>query len=171
MSPKELWDLSELAAAVKILNEESDDINATLKSVNARLGALNIGFEVWEGPWERAHVPHQIGFAKVGERWELAVRTCQAARNVDQFGWETYDAVAGSYGDARSILQAPRNVRIDALTVLPDIICDLESEIHSSLDVIRKGKEIAADLESPKAPKAKSQKAKSQKAVSGTVVM
>ncbi len=143
MSPNELSALTPIA---KKLNEKSNEINETLALVNSKLAAMNVGVEAWLGPWEEKSSAYQIGYAKASdtEKWQLATRTCEAQTDDDRFG--EWIAVPGSYGPARPVLQASRDLRIETLERLPEIIEYLASLVDAKLEIIEQAKKIAADL-------------------------
>jgi hypothetical protein len=138
----------ELTSLAKQLNEESSDLNATIMQINQKLAAMNLGMESWFGPWEDE--PFQIGFAKVEDgkaaTWELATRPCTPILKTDDFGIEDWEAEPGSSGQAESLLRASRNIRVDGLSLLPQILSDLERAAKNKIDTIRNAKKIAADL-------------------------
>lgn len=145
MSPNEL---PELASIAETLNQESNEINSTIASLNKELAALNLGIEVWCGPWDED--PIQIGFAKVEDgktsSWELATRTCVPIIKKSDFGYEEWEAKPGSAGEAQPLIRASRNVRIDGLQVVSQIISALKAAALGKVDAIRNAKKIAADL-------------------------
>ena len=146
MAPNEL---AELTPLVETLNAKSDEVNQTLALLNQKLAALNVGVEVWVGPWE-ADVPtaYQIGYAKVGETWQLVMRTCDAEdAGLDRFGINhEWVAVPGSLGQTKAILQASRSHRIGALEALPNLLAEMKSEVQRKLDAIEHAKQLAAEL-------------------------
>jgi hypothetical protein len=144
MTPNELGQLTPLA---ETLNRKSDEINQTLTTVNAKLAELNIGVEVWLGPWEGDRDPYQIGFAKIGDAWQLSTRSCEAEESHDSYtGEKGWRAVPGSYGPAKAVLQASRNVRIATLELLPTLINELKEQIERKVKAIEEAKQIAAEL-------------------------
>ena len=155
MSPNEL---SELAPLAENLNAKSNDINETLKLVNKKLSALNLGIEAWvvsmdrdpddEPDSDESCPAIQIGFAKVEDVWQLATRNCEAIVKVDErYGYKSWVAVPGTCDlDRTPILQASRDARIEALTVLPELIADIKSKLEAKLKAIDAGKKIAAEL-------------------------
>jgi len=143
MAPNEL---SELAPLAENLNAKSKEVNETLTLVNDKLAALNVGLAVWLGPWKEDLHQHQIGYDKVEEKWQLVTRNCDGEEVDGPCGIEEWVAVAGSYGFAKSILQAPRSVRIETLELLPVIIDRLKAKIKENIDTIERAKKIAAEL-------------------------
>jgi hypothetical protein len=144
MAPNELSDLSPLA---ENLNAKSNEVNETLALVNHKLAKLNIGIEVWLGPWEEHREPHQIGYAKVGDTWQLATRTCDAVEQENpRFDYNDWVAVPGSYEPPKPVLQASRDVRIYTLAMLPTIVDKLKEQIAENLNTIERAKKIAAEL-------------------------
>ena len=144
MSPNEL---SQLAPLAENLNAKSNEVNETLTLVNEKLAALNVGLTVWLGPWEQDHQPYQIGYDKVADAWQLATRTCDARTETDTYSGESeWVAVAGSYGPSRPVLQAPRAIRFETLSILPTIVDKLKEQIAENLKTIERAKKIAAEL-------------------------
>jgi hypothetical protein len=143
MSPNELQQLQPIAEA---LNAESNDINNTIAALNAKLSALNIGIEVWLGPWKDN--PIQIGFGKYQESsWQLLTRECGEVRyERDNWGNESWVAVPERLGIDQPLLQASRIIRIEALRLLPEIIDDLKVKAERSLETIRAAKRITEEL-------------------------
>jgi hypothetical protein len=144
MSPNEL---SELAPLAENLNAKSNEVNETLQLVNKKLSAMNAGVAVWIGPWEEdSDNSYQIGYVKVDDIWQLATRTCDGVQGQDGMGYPSWDAVPGTFGPAKPLLQASRDVRIEALAVLSQLLAEIKSEITAKLALIEQGKKIAAEL-------------------------
>jgi hypothetical protein len=152
MSPNEL---SELAPLAKTLNEESNDLNKTIAALNRYLAGLNLGIEVWCGPWDE-DILFQIGYAKVEDgvnsrgtaTWELATRSCTPVLVKNESGRDNWEAKPGSLGTPQCLLRASRNVRVDGLEVIPEIIRALKARAESKIATIRRAKQLAADLSS-----------------------
>jgi hypothetical protein len=157
MSPNEL---SELASIAETLNQESNEINETIASFNKELAALNLGIEVWCGPWDedpcqlgvvdgKNAAPYQIGFARFVDGknavWELAFRSCIPIEFTNECGDKDWKAKPWSMGSADSLLRAPRNVRIEGLTVVSQIISSLKASAQDKINAIRDAKKIAAN--------------------------
>jgi len=142
MSPNEFAELTPLA---ETLNAKTDEVNQTLALLNKKLAALNVGVEVWVGPWQE-HMAYQIGYAKVGETWQLATRTCEAADYLNIENEHEWVDVAGSHGEAKPILQASRSQRIKALEVLERLLSQITLHVRIQLDAIERGKRLAAQL-------------------------
>src|SRR5207249_4555797 len=93
-----MGEIRDLEGVARQLNQKSDGLQAALKKINDRLNQLNLGLEVWVGD-TRTHGylcygPHvsshdlgrpdignvtflhawDLGYAKVGDNWGLAVR-------------------------------------------------------------------------------------------------
>jgi hypothetical protein len=116
--------IGELAALAKTLNSESNSINEIIVDFNAQLSALNLGIEAWFDS-ETAEGA-EVGFGKVfvgspGKySWELAFRR-------------------GS--GAEPLLAAPRDLRIDGISKMDEIVYRLRSEVEHKIDVIRQAKQ------------------------------
>lgn len=146
MSPNELKDLVPLA---KTLNAESNEINNTISDLNSKLAALNLGIEVWLGPWEDD--PIQIGFAKIenmkGTSWELVTRQCgEIRKELNAFGNYDYEPVYEELGDPEPLLKAPRKTRIEALGLVPSILNLLKKKAEENIETIRNAKKLVAEL-------------------------
>jgi hypothetical protein len=146
MAPNELDELTPIAEK---LNEQSNEINTTIAAFNAKLEALNVGLEEWLDP-DEDHF--QVGYAKVGDRWQLAARRCpniKWIRTINSYGRNDgyYEAVPGAgLPRALPLLQAPRELRIRALGYMPAMIRQLKQRAEGSLDAIRAAKKLAAEL-------------------------
>jgi hypothetical protein len=144
MSPNELQELQTVAEA---LNAESSEINTTIAALNAKLAAMTIGQVVWLSPDEDHY---QIGFAKVEEKWQLAVRWCKEIKWVPDddrdYNYGEYETVPGTGYNVTPLLQASRELRIRALRYMPSLIDNLKYETKKSLDAARAAKKLAAVL-------------------------
>jgi hypothetical protein len=127
MSPNEL---SELAPIAKTLNQESDDINKTIVSLNEEIASLNLGIEVWFGADEDPE--YQIGFAQVSEgsteKWQLAFRSTR------------------SNEDRQPLLKASRNLRIEGLRKTGMILFSLRQEAMAKILAIQEAKNLISEL-------------------------
>ena len=81
--------LGRLSRAAESLNERTDAANRLIAETNHTLGKQTVGVELWlkSGPWpvilggtelSVGVVGSQLGFAKVGNDWALALRTVVA---------------------------------------------------------------------------------------------
>jgi hypothetical protein len=171
--------LSELSAAATLLNKKSEQINARIRELSEQLDAMDIGIEVWletylhtgdyftperdedsDGPVNgetiRYYLAEQLGFAKVEDKWQLAVRTATIEDFCDPTdGSESTRLIDPN--NVRPLLKAARNLRIasvgllDALTdeilrrmkaaIAPMAKAQSEGKIASSAEMSRRVKE------------------------------
>jgi hypothetical protein len=134
MSPNELSDLAPLAAT---LNEESNQLNQTIALLNERISALNLGITVWTETREdnESGQSFQVGFAKVGgDRpvWQLAARLS--------------DFAGSGFYDPFPLLQASRNIRIDGLERVPELLRSVKIEAQRKIMAMREGKKLVGEL-------------------------
>jgi hypothetical protein len=131
MDPKSVISPSErIAAAYKKLsvsaahlNTVSDELGKAISSLDTALKRLNLGVSCWEkivgedddnygNYWSR-----DIGYAKVGDRWGIALRTTEGNLNLDH-----HDCDMWLFNDA------PRILRIEAVEKLPALVEKLTLE-------------------------------------------
>ncbi|AXC12707.1 hypothetical protein ACPOL_3420 [Acidisarcina polymorpha] len=145
MSPNEL---QELIPVAKTLNEESDGINATITDLNRKLSALNIGIEVWIDPEEAGSF--QFGYARIDsgkdQAWELALRHRDSRKAKANFEAVIAEGDELMPGPAESLLRAARNVRIEALEVVPLILRNLKQVAERNIETIKRAKQLASEL-------------------------
>jgi prefoldin subunit 5 len=126
-----------LAASAQALNAASDELSKPIADVDAVLKQLNLGLTVWEkiqgldedgygNFWSR-----DVGYAKVGGKWGIAIRTTEGNHNNDAFDDEEW-----------LFDNAPRTYRIDAIEKIPEL---LDKLIKASDKTARKLKEKAVE--------------------------
>lgn len=135
--------LSTIESSSKRLNTVSNNANAVLRNIEKRLTDANIGLEVW---WDKKTLDHigstdlrhdetacwrtqQLGFARVGGDWCLAVRTMRNATYIFE-GDEDYRTAVDE--GLTALLRTPRNVRLAALRLMPEFLLFLEKEIEDA---------------------------------------
>lgn len=135
--------LSTIESSSKRLNTVSDTSNAVLRNIEKRLAEANIGLEVW---WDEKAVTHvgstalrgdetacwhtqQLGFSRIADQWCLAVRTI---RNADYFFEGEECRREAVDGHPTSLLRAPRNIRLDALRLMPEFLVFLQKAIEDT---------------------------------------
>jgi hypothetical protein len=125
--------LGELAALAETLNSESDELNATIQTINTKLRALNFGVEVWCKEIDSV----AFGFCRIGDpsEWQLAARSISLEFNN---GKKEY-----SYAP---LLKRNRNERIQGLEFVPEILGKLKEDAEHKVAAIRKAKQLAASL-------------------------
>jgi hypothetical protein len=135
-------EMQELASVADKLNQESNEINTTIGALNAKLAALNLGLEEWLEPDEDHW---QLGYGKVQDQWQLAVRYCAEIRiQISLYGGREYlEPVPGTELTVTPLLQATRELRIRALRYWPDLKSYLKDAAEARLKTIRDAKQKA----------------------------
>lgn len=138
--------LEGLESTAKALNEESDGINDLIKEIAARLEKLNLGvtaevqissresLKTWDGAEEpiRVECSCWLIYSK-GFKWQERTYECQDHQ---------YDEwLLMEMSGARNLLDAPRQVRIDALDAMEGLIDELEKAAKANIEKIRKAKD------------------------------
>lgn len=134
--------IAELASLSQTLNKKSDTLNATIDSINEKLAKLNFGLVVWlenqpivhEGTryvlgYEKHQDLNQIGGISTygAERWQLAVSDDRSAYS-------------------RPLLRAPREVRIQALDRVPDLLSLMKERAEELIGSIERAEKLAETL-------------------------
>jgi hypothetical protein len=88
----------------------------------------------------------QLGFAKVEDRFQLAVRTVTVEEFVDRAGQSDERIV--NPGDPQPLTKASRNLRIDALELLPRLTESIAARVKSLLKNIEAGKALNPEISS-----------------------
>jgi len=144
-SIKELSDIS------RKLNQKSDTLNEVITSINEKLAALNLGVEAWVGniqrgdPWYRdadddqafpLHDETWLGYCRFERGWELAVKTV----SVDADGGAAYvDGLA-------PLLSAPREYRVGAMKLIPELLKAIKKNAETLLQSIDEAEKAAQTL-------------------------
>jgi hypothetical protein len=107
-----------LSASAAQLNEASDELGQSVEALDASLKPLGIGVPAWvpvvEGgdPHGSGYFwRHELGYAKVGSKWGIAVRSLEGNVNDDE-----HDIEEWLFADA------PRALRIQAVDHLPRLL-------------------------------------------------
>lgn len=119
-----------LAGAAQLLNSASDGLSKQILALDAALQRLNLGVIAWERVqgddddgngfyWSR-----DVGYAKVGSRWGLALRNREGSHHHEEAKVEEW-----LFNDS------PRHLRIDAIDKIPDLV---EKLIKASEKTARK---------------------------------
>lgn len=150
--------LSELTPLAKKLNQKSDELNSVISTINEKLNALNLGIEVWtstpiqSGDYEYDHdtEPPQryrevvyLGYAEVGDEWQLAVKEALLETREDDNGRQYEDAANPK---VRPLASASRRLRTAAMAELPDLLNGLKYKAEQLISAIDAGKKAADSL-------------------------
>lgn len=127
------------------LNARADETNRIIRDTNAKLAKLNVGVELWlmHASWPVfALSPDrgtgfaeglQLGYAKVGDAWQLAVRPVQATQKFFE-GDESMPWVEISpKGPPRALLDTSRMERVAAVAHLDNLIDALAERLEGYL--------------------------------------
>ncbi len=144
---KELSDLS------RKLNQKSDTLNDVITSVNQKLAKLSLGVEAWVSnikkgdpyDYEREDLPQSIrvhdetwlGYCRLEEGWELAVKTV-VLYEMDE---TTILATA-----PMPLLKKSRNIRALAMKLIPELLDAIKDKAEELLDSINEAEKAAEKL-------------------------
>jgi hypothetical protein len=161
-----MTNINELKPIAESLNDASNDINNIINDLNARLEKLNLGITVdgpiiSEGDWEtyfrdehrqevrfRYRSVDSLGYAKVGDKWQLCVFTCNEEQDVNESGrWEKdpQGNDVTEYIDVETIplSQAPRSTRVKALTKMEQLLTTMKNVATEQIKAINAAREMA----------------------------
>ena len=151
--------IKELSSLSTKLNQKSDKLNSIISTVNRKLTKLNFGIEVWlahdpveagdyqvfydENEHEESASQRTItllGYAKVDDEWQLAVK-----RTLCQINEAGEEEITNTWG-VQPLLKAPRVVRSSAMRLIPDLLDALKDRGESLLRAIEKAEKAAEEL-------------------------
>ena len=148
-------ELSELAAE---LNQESDSLNETvIASTNAKLAKLGLGVEAWVGNVEEGdpyfrdddenerwplHTETWLGYYRFDRGWELAIKMLVRQQTGDFNNPE----VTVTASTPLPLLNAPRDVRVKATELIPQLLDAIRDNAQELLKSIKKAKQAAKKL-------------------------
>ena len=153
--------LASLEKTAESLNRVSNSINTTLAAVEKKLIELNIGLEVWLSPVisstmlkarvDQIHgrveryLDRQLGFIKLDGTWCLAVRAVEASTGY----FERDPSCPGTSEEVVEqpipLMQASRQERIMALSLLSDLLETIDYEAKLAIDRIKKATKLVCD--------------------------
>lgn len=132
--------LSRLAEAASALNDASDGLNKTIKSVDEAVRATGIGVPVWlhqvvvaterkltEGPYGTGK-GWVVGYDKVEGTWCLAAKEIEWDSGYFEGDRDCPYQDRGDVGEPVQLRNAPREVRVRASLVLQDLLDALANE-------------------------------------------
>jgi hypothetical protein len=162
-----MQELESLTLAAKAFNAKTAEINEIITNANAYLAELQIGVETWlEWPasnWVRTTGNYtgrhqsesvgtfgtpiydgdkkydaiQVGYCKLGDVWEIALRTCQCEVTYDAIDTPAPVEVEGS---RRSLIRATRADRISAIQLLQELYKAIEAHVRKMTEGIDRAK-------------------------------
>jgi len=132
-----------LAAASGELNSAADELNKTVASLDEALKRLNLGVSAWhevagsEDPQDGSYWTRGIGYARVGNKWGIAIR-----RAWGNYSYDDHDEEVWLFADA------PRWMCVESLGKLPGLLEDLVKRTEETTGKIKaktnEAKELAA---------------------------
>ena len=122
----------QLSLAASHLNLVSDELGKSIAVLDAALKKLNLGISTWSrlDRWEGAfgnYSSRYIGYAKVNNRWGIALRTVAGNNNQPE------DATVEEW----LFNDAPRALRIEAVEKLPDLFENLIKEADVAIRKVK----------------------------------
>ena len=109
-----------LVAAATQLNTVSDELGKSIAALDDLLKQLNLGVDTWvtiiqysDEEQPGYFVSHALGYARVGSKWGIALRTIAGYEQDDPRDYRK---------DWWPFNDAPRALRIDAVDKLPDLL-------------------------------------------------
>ena len=147
--------LSRFATSAERLNKASDAVNLILAKVEKRLAERNAGVEYWlrhalnssdaEGSTrgETSWTAKVLGFAKVNGTWCLAAKPVRYVSGF--FEGDTSCPYQNEYkaGEPIPLLKAPRDIRISALSLLPNLVQEMTEAAEACVKTIDEAKQFA----------------------------
>lgn len=121
-----------LATAATTLNTVSDQLGKVVVELDAALKRLNLGiaswvdFRSWESPDGGDFSCDQIGYARIGGKWGIAIRSISGNYS---FGEETIDG-EWLFNDA------PRALRIKAIDKIPELLESLIKDVAATTKAV-----------------------------------
>jgi len=144
--------IAELASLSKTLNKKSDNLNATIRSINKKLEALNFGMNVTLKARGSSIQPPMIEYDGT-DYWLTYGKYRSVPENEDEpisYGPDQDEWQLGIYIDRNGIevalLRAPREVRIRALDLIPDLLEVMKAKAEDLIGSIDRAEKLAENL-------------------------
>jgi hypothetical protein len=151
--------INELSELSRKLNEKSDQLSTIITSINEKLGAMNLGVEVWleHQALEMGATKHRpdeqdcdvmyqegevLGYCRIDGTWQLAVKTCWYDFVEDDCDVEPTPVV----NSEDPLLKASRSIRIKALELLPQLLDQIKTGAQKMLEGIESAEKAAEKL-------------------------
>ena len=120
--------LQRLADSAAKLNSVSDELTKHVEQIDAALKRLNLGVTAWvtisQSEDEDGNCSgEKLGYARIGSRWGMALRTYEGVRGDPNPPDETFSAFA----------DAPRQLRIRAVEHIPKLLDQLSTEAEAMI--------------------------------------
>ena len=126
-----------LLTAATELNSASDRFSKLVAEIDATLKPLNVGIVSWVKMgtgWcdEHSSGYDQVGYAKVGGKWCIALSSVEEYDDRPEDHWEIW-----AFGDG------PRRLRLKAIDYLPDLLDDLaQKAVSETKDVAKRTSDL-----------------------------
>lgn len=129
----------QLSTAASTLNAESDQLTKQVAELDSALKPLNVGLVCWidlPGGWtspdHSESYSEQVGYAKVGGKWGISIRTVKCWEFAEESKVEEY-----AFNDA------PRRLRLAAVDYIPELLEALvEAAAKATERISRKTAEV-----------------------------
>lgn len=122
----------QLSITASDLNKVSDELGKSIADLDAALKKLNLGISAWSDirsseDDDGSHWSEQVGYAKVGGKWGIALRTVNG-----NYGWPDQDSE-----EAWLFNDAPRALRLSAIGKIPILLEELSKEAAKNAQNIK----------------------------------
>lgn len=103
-----------LVTAAERLNYISNKLQSPVADLEVELKSLHLGIEAWAGVNSKLYPTAEIGYAKANDTWGIKLRAL----------------LGGSVWD---FSHAPRQLRIDAIPMLPFLVLAIEAAVRKAI--------------------------------------
>jgi hypothetical protein len=114
----------QLSSAASDLNAISDELGKSIADLDVALKKLNLGVSVWvdlrgnEDPQDQSYWGDDLGYAKVGGKWGIALRNV-----VGNYNWPDEQKI-----EEWLFNDAPRELRLAAIGKIPELLDKLNEK-------------------------------------------
>jgi hypothetical protein len=132
---------SKLQLVASNLNQVSDGLRDAVAQIDVAIKDLNLGCSVWvivthhSDPDTEFFRNEDLGYAKVGGKWGIALRTVSG-----RLGDESEDVEQWLFNDA------PRSLRISGIEKLPQLLERLAEDATAAAEKVRGSLAVAQDF-------------------------
>jgi hypothetical protein len=146
--------MNELMKVASYFNEESDSLNTTLRKIQNEINSFDIGLEVWLDTMEivesrktddksdtATQIEYRLGYAKTHEGWCLAIRKVKFLVHWDTCANAEYSELELTRPEP--LLKQSRHIRIQTLSLLPNLIAEIKKKAESAIEDIKRTKRLA----------------------------
>jgi hypothetical protein len=153
--------LSKLSPVAQALNQKSNEVNAVISKINAKLLALNLGFEVWlrlddtglrfakddeASPATKYRQRDLLGYAQCGKdwTWQLVARREKTTYEFNQE--EGQEETVREIEFTTPLLSASRESRIKAIQNMDAFLSMLKQQAECIIESINQAEAAAENL-------------------------